>query len=817
MSETRDRGTVTSGPTEVRAEATSANVRPMSAHDRALGSGAMRFAPPPTQRISRAHFVPVQIRIGEDECHDLARAAKKEWLVTNGIGGYAMSTVVGLNTRREHGLLVAATRGLAGRNVVLSKMEETVVIPGATRSLDTTFYPGVVHPRGYELSSSFRLYPFPTFVFAGQRWRLEKHVALVHGQNTVVVTYRMQPLPKRRPDSTRRPESAYASGAAGGKAPQPTDGTGANRAAGTAAAGAAARENRGTAVQVTPTGAPGTRGTATDPGANAPASADPGVTGPVESLKLRVRPLFAFRDVHQLGERNERIQKNFGSRGVGERGSVVRCTPYPNWEPVYLVCNEAAFVEGPDWYKRVEYPQDRYRGLDYSEDLWSYGYYEIDMHMGESLTIACTMHPPETHATQWSEEREVIRLAQVMAKAPDETPFARRLVLAADQFVVRRERDVPALIAGYPYLTDHVRDTLIAMPGLLLVTGRHRDAKTILRAYARALQKGLLPKRFYDGTRPEYGNVDATLWFFVAVFKYLQYTGDFDFVRTELRLPLLEVMRYFQEGTRFGVRVDRDGLLQCGEPGIALTWMDARVGDQPVTRRDGKPVEMNALWYNALKIMERLAERFSIPNDMARFARRAEQVEASFYESFWNPDLGCLHDLVTSAGPDAGIRANQILAVSLPFPLLDSESAESVVHVVGEKLLTPIGLRTLEVAHPMFRPTYDGDENERARAAHQGTAWTWLLGAYVTALVKCRGESGRAEAARILDPVQRHLLDDCLGQVSEKSWGSAPHWPRGCPASAAGVGEVLRAYYEDVLGRNPGVRSPIVPPPLRRR
>ena len=769
MAEQHDKTTEPAPASSAGRTPSSGTMAQPSAHDRALGSGAMRFAPPPQQRISRAHFVPVQIRIGEEECHDLARASKKEWLVTNGIGGYAMSTVVGLNTRREHGLLVAALRGLGGRRVVLSKMEETVVVPGATRSLDTTFYPGVVHPRGFELSSSFRLYPFPNFVFAGHRWRLEKHVVLVHGENTVVVTYRMQPLAKRRPEGSKRPDAAKD----------------------------AAGDDDGAW------------------GANAGPQAG-GDLGPIETLKLRVRPLFAFREAHQLGERNERIQTSFGSRTVGERGSVVRCTPYPDWEPVYLVCNEAGFVEGPDWYKSVEYPQDRYRGLDYSEDLWSYGYYEIDLRMSESLTIACTLHPPETHAPNWSEEREVIRLAQVMAKSPDESPFARRLVLAADQFVVRRERDVPALISGYPYFTDHVRETLIAMPGLLLVTGRHRDAKAILRAYSRSLQRGLLPRRFADGGRAEFGSVDATLWFFVAVFKYLQYTGDFDFVRTELRIPLLEVMRYFQEGTRFGVRLDRDGLLQCGEPGIALTWMDARVGDQPVTRRDGKPVEVNALWYNALKVMERLAERFSIPNDMARFARRAEQVEASFHDAFWNPELGCLQDVRTAVGSDASIRPNQILAVSLPFPLLDSDAAASVVRVVGEKLLTPLGLRTLDPAHPMFRPSYDGNEAERARAAHQGTAWVWLLGAYVAALVKVRGESGRAEAARLLDPVQRHLLDDCLGQVSEKSWGNPPHWPRGCPAAAAAVGELLRAYYEDVLARNPGVRSPILPQPLRR-
>jgi glycogen debranching enzyme len=202
---------------------------------------------------------------------------------------------------------------------------------------------------------------------------------------------------------------------------------------------------------------------------------------------------------------------------------------------------------------------------------------------------------------------------------------------------------------------------------------------------------------------------------------------------------------------------------------------------------------------------------------MARFARRAEQVEQSFLATFWNADLGCLYDVATPAGVEGAVRPNQLLAVSLPFPLLDSESAESVLRVVSEKLLTPYGLRSLDPAHPAFQGSYDGDEAQRARAAHQGTAWTWLLGPYLSALVKCRGEAGRTEAYRILDAVQRHLLDDCLGQVSEMSWGNPPHWPRGCPASAAAVGELLRAYYEDVLGRNPGARNPFVLPPLRNK
>jgi predicted glycogen debranching enzyme len=751
MSEPREGSTRTPPPPAAARE----EERPLSAHQRALGSGAVPVPPPPAKRTRPAAFDPVQIRVPEEECRDLARAAKKEWLLANGVGGYAMSTIVGLNTRREHGLLVAALNEPIGRAVVLAKMEETVQVPGASRALDTTYYPGVVHPRGFELCAAFSLYPFPTFVFAGRRWRIEKRVALVHGENTVVVTYRFLP-----PRPARRGQPTLAEAAADGE------------------------EGR----------------------------------APLDRVTLRVRPLFAFRGQRDLAEANERIQKSCGIRPLPNGGAVVRCTPYTEWDPVYLVCPDAGFVEAADWYKRVEYPQDRYRGLEFSEDLWSYGYYEAEIELGQTLTVTTTLHPPETHASHWSEAREVERLVQVMSRASDETPFARRLALAADQFVVRRQRDIPAVVAGYPFLADHVRDTLVALTGLTLVTGRFRDAKAILRAHARALERGLLPKRFPDGsTRPEYGSVDASLWFFIAIFKYLQYTGDFDFVRTEMRIPMLETMRYFEEGTRFGIRVDRDGLLTCGEPGLALTWMDARVGNHPINRRAGKPVEVNALWYNALKVMERLAERFSIPNDMARFARRAEQVEAHFLDAFWNPSTGCLNDVVDVQGSDEAIRPNQILAVALPFPLLDSESAESVVRVVIERLLTPLGLRTLDPGHPEYRGSYEGGEEDRQRASYQGTSWTWLLGPCISALVKARGGPGREQAVRLLEPVQRHLQDDGLGQLSELSWGNPPHWPRGCIAHAAAVGEVLRAYHEDILGRNPGTRPGLSSPSLRKR
>jgi predicted glycogen debranching enzyme len=383
---------------------------------------------------------------------------------------------------------------------------------------------------------------------------------------------------------------------------------------------------------------------------------------------------------------------------------------------------------------------------------------------------------------------------------------------------VRRERDLASIVAGYPWMSDHARDTMIALPGLLLVNGREREAKSILRTYARALDRGMLPNRVPEGgERPEFGSVDATLWLFIAVFKYLQYTGDFDFVKTELRIPMLEIVRYYTEGARYGIRVDSDGMLRCGEPGSALTWMDERIGDQPVTPRAGKPVEINALWYNALRIMERLAERFSIPSDMARFGRMADRIEDVFLPTYWNERAGCLYDRVDYDGPDDAIRPNQILAVSLPFPLLDSESAQKVVRVVSEKLVAPMGLRTLDPEHPEYKGMYDGDRRQRRSATHQGTAWGWLMGQFISALVKAYAGTGRVEAAKLLKPFEQHLFEDGLGQVSEMFWGNAPHWPRGVPAHAAAVAEILRAYHEDVLGKNPGRHPGVHEPALRLR
>jgi predicted glycogen debranching enzyme len=756
---------------------------PQTAHTRALGGPARPAHASGPRFDTRVAFDPVQIRLDPKTCRDLTRASKKEWLLANGLGGFSTSTVAGLNTRRYHGLLVAQMRPPLGRAVILSKMDETLVLPAGPLALDTNFYPGVVHPRGFEHIEGFSLYPFPSITFSGPGWKLEKTIHLVHGENTVVVSYRM--LPATRPRRVGRRGKA---GAAAGD-------SGVDAGLGAAPSGST-------------DGASGSTS----------ASADDAAIAPYPSLTLRVRPLFALRPADQLSEQNARIDRTVGTRAHEVHGSIARFTPYPDWDPIYLVCPQAQFIEQPDWYKSVEYPQERYRGLEFRDDLWTYGYYEIELETGDALSIACTLHAPERKAMVWPPEREMERRGQLVVQSPDDKPFVRRLALATEQFFVRRDRDVGAVLAGYPWSADVTRDTLIGMPGLFLSTGRHREAKSLLRWYARALERGLLPDRLPDaGVRPQFGSVDATLWFFVAVFKYLQYTGDFDFVKTELRIPMLETIRYYSEGTRYGVRVESDGLLRSGEPGMALTWMDAIVDGKPVTQRAGKPVEVNALWYNALRIMERLAERFSIPNDMARFARMADKLEENFLPVYWNARAGCLYDCIDAGGADASIRPNQLFAVSLPFPLLDSESAQSVVRVVGDKLLTPMGLRTLDPEHPDFKGVYDGDPSQRDGALHQGTVWAWLLGPYVSALVKANGAAARVDAAKLLKPFEQHLLEDGLGHVSEIFWGNPPHWPRGRPEHMLATAEILRAYCEDVLARVPGQKPSVPEPALRSR
>ena len=363
-----------------------------------------------------------------------------------------------------------------------------------------------------------------------------------------------------------------------------------------------------------------------------------------------------------------------------------------------------------------------------------------------------------------------------------------RLSAAANTFRVRRADGRPTVIAGYPWFADWGRDTMIALPGLCLATRRFDDARKILLAFAESVSQGMIPNHFPDaGEQAQYNSVDASLWFFIAVKKYLDYSGDEPFVNKVLLPVLLDIAAWFERGTRHNIHEDSDGLLVAGSAGDQLTWMDVKIGDWVVTPRYGKAVEINALWFNALSILAEFDPEF---------AARAERVRARFKELFWNGKY--LYDVVNGDERDSSLRPNQIFAISLPYPLIDGPFAESVLKTVEEKLLTPRGLRTLAADDPRFIPIYIGGPFYRDRAYHQGTVWSWLLGPYITALVRVRGEAGVAEGKRILAEFEPHLEEACVGSISEIFDGMPPHAPRGCIAQAWSVAEILRAAIEDL-------------------
>jgi predicted glycogen debranching enzyme len=666
--------------------------------------------------------VNLPIEFEREVCGDLGEACSHEWMETNGIGGFACSTIAGLNTRRYHALLTAATRPPVGRFVLLSKLEETLVLGEQRFELSVNRYAGavrhlgVVHPHGYEYLGSFRLEPFPRFRYRSADLQLEKTVFLVHGENTVVIQYELF------------------------------------------------GDLRGRACV------------------------------------LEIRALIAFRDFHATTHANDAIRCD-----VATSTGLATITPYPDLPSLHFAHNADSIDMSGFWSYNFEYEREKERGLDALEDLYSPFLLRFDLAENSSAAIIASMSEHAAGEVRELQEQEILRRAGIVRGAPAEDAFAKLLTAAADQFIVARG-DLTSVIAGYPWFGDWGRDTMISLPGLTLVTGRFEEARNILRAFARNIDHGMLPNRFPDsGEKPEYNTVDATLWMFHAVHEFLRYTGDYDFVRSELYQPLAGIIAWHERGTRYGIQVDSDGLLHAGEPGTQLTWMDVKVGDWVVTPREGKAVEIQALWYNALRVMAQLSLVFNKYAESSRYTSLADWARARFAEAFWNESAGCLHDVVSGYGPDSSIRPNQIFAVSLPYPLLSHDQALRVVEVVEWELLTPFGLRTLSPRDPRYRGRYEGDARSRDSAYHQGTVWPWLLGPFLSAYVKVHGRTGEARrrADQFLDPLRAHLREAGLGQISEVFDGDAPHRPGGCFAQAWSVAEVLRTYMEDAKDRQP--------------
>jgi predicted glycogen debranching enzyme len=666
------------------------------------------------------------IQFEKETCADLDAALRREWLETNGLGGFASSTIVGLNTRRYHSLLVAATKPPVGRVVMLSKLEETLFIDGQRFDLSANRYPGVVHPQGFRYLEQFRLDPFPVFTYHVEGSEVEKTIFMIDGENTTVIQYELR--------KNNHPESP-------------------------------------------------------------------------KKLRLEVLPLIAFRDYHSTTHENGAINP-----AVEEIEGSARVTPYQGLPSLHLGHNAVELQRTGAWYRNFEYDAERERGLDFHEDLFNPLVLRFDLGLHRQASIIASTEQRDVAKAGEYRQAEITRRRNSSTAAVLTDDFARALAAAADQYIVSRG-DQKTVIAGYHWFSDWGRDTMIALPGLTLPTGKHDVARSILRTFAKHVDQGMLPNRFPDaGETPEYNTVDATLWFFEAARAYLAYTGDLKFVRNELYTVFADIIPWHVRGTRYGIKVDASGLLASGEEGVQLTWMDAKVGDWVVTPRRGKPVEIQALWYNALCIMEDLARKFGDDAAQKRYRNMATVASWSFNRLFWNEKAGCLYDVTNGEPPDASIRPNQVFAVSLPHSMLSNDRAKSVIEKIQEHLLTPYGLRSLAPSDPQYRGRYTGGPAERDGAYHQGTVWPWLMGPFITAYLKVNGnsEAARRQAAEWLSPLRDHLADGGLGHISEILDGDAPQRPCGCIAQAWSVAEVLRAYVEDVHGVRPAPKTPSI-------
>lgn len=659
------------------------------------------------------------IKLSQEICGDLDIAASREWLVTNGIGGYASGTVAGVLTRRYHGLLIAALNPPLGRTLLLTKLDETVGYGEQIYSLYTNRWKdGTVEPHGYHLIEDFSLDgTIPVWTYACADAIVEKRICMQQGANTTYIQYKLH------------------------RATQP--------------------------------------------------------------LKLSIKALVNYRDYHG------------NTHGNGWRMNVepvtkgVRITANLDAIPFYLLSEQATLITAHDWYYGFDLAVERRRGLSDVEDHLHIATFEATLNLGESITlVASTEEKPDLNGEtaqklQHAHEQKLIELWQGnYSFNTDDLAWIKQLVLAADQFIVNRpvtdNPDGRTIIAGYHWFGDWGRDTMISLSGLTLATGRPEIARSILLTFARYVDQGMLPNRFPDaGEQPEYNTVDATLWYFEAIRAYYNVTEDEDLLK-ELFPILADIIQWHCRGTRYNIHIDSaDGLLYAGETGVQLTWMDAKVGDWVVTPRIGKPIEVNALWYNALRTMAKFARQISQPHQ--EYDVMADRILASF-SRFWNQDTGYCYDVLDGAnGHDPTLRPNQIFAVSLPDSPLTRMQQKAVVQVCQRELLTPYGLRTasrissrsLSPDHPQYKGYYGGDQLQRDGAYHQGTVWGWLLGPFVVAHLRVYGDHNQAR--EFLQPMAHHLIDHGIGSLSEIFDGDAPHTPRGCIAQAWTVAEILRA------------------------
>ena len=655
---------------------------------------------------------PIVVKFGPEICGASDVGSEREWLVTNGLGGFACGTVTGILTRRYHGLLIAAVPE-QGRVLLVSKAEEVVRYAGRDYALGANRWStGAVEPQGFRYIEKFYLAgSVPVWRYACAEAVLEKRVWMQDGANTTFVRY----------------ELIYAS---------------------------------------------------------APAD-------------LEVKVLVNYRDIHETthadGWKTSITAVPQGLRVVARQGAI----------PIFALSDVAKADARGEWYRNYDLVVDRERGLDDREDHLLAGVFGARLAPGGSVTFAFSTDakpPLENRAALAAREGLDQRLLEnwiaAHPRAALEAPhWIWQLVLAAAQFPVRRRtsdgRERWSMVAGYPWFGEWGRDAMIALPGATLETGRPDVARSMLQEFPRFAQQGLLPNTFSENGEPAaYNSVDSTLWYFQALHQYVMHTADLNIVRDVFDV-LASMIDWHVRGTRYGIHMDPDdGLLYAGEPGMQITWMDAKVDDRPITARIGKPVEVNALWFNALHTMAGFAAKLGKPAE--EYTRLAERVRNSFAR-FWNQQGQYCFDVIDGPnGNDAALRPNQIFAVALPESPLDADRSKRVVDICASRLLTPHGLRSLDSSDANYCGQYGGPQSERDSCYHQGTVWAWLLGPFVQAHLRVYGDRQRAFA--FLEPMAQHLLAAGLGSISEIFDGDPPFVPRGAFAQAWSVAEILRAW-----------------------
>ena len=652
---------------------------------------------------------------------------KREWAVTNGIGGYAGSSMIGAHSRTHQGYLMASLHAPIERYLVFSKINETATVGTRTVSFETSQHRAsgkTVYTEGQKFLTSFIYDGSVHYTYETDNFSFEKHITLKRNANVCAVAYELT-----AGDSdctfTLTPLFNY-------------------------------REHSESSTPDT----------------------------------LKFETFTEDRTFYLVPEKNKDIAIRFQtSEGT-----------FSERETVYDI----------DMQLQIE--------VDLETDGLDCHYCPVDLSIAvpanttKKVSILCSIgdvneRPAPVSATEaFSILEENARChAELFEKAGYRDSFANQLVLASDQFLTYRESTkMMTVLAGLPWFTDWGRDTMIAFTGLTLCTKRFKEAEEILLTFARYIRHGIVPNMFPDDNMPPlYNTVDASLWYFYAVYQYLHYNPAAEaeaFVKEQIFPHLKEIISAYEKGTDFSIYMEDDGLIHAGSGLDQITWMDVRVGDWVATPRHGKPVEINALWYNALRIMESLCEKFD--EDASAYRTRAEQVKESFNAKFWDSANQCLFDVVDGDEPDDHIRPNQVYAVSLPFSLLPEEQEKAVVALVEKELFVGCGLRSLAPDHPDYHGIYCGALAKRDAAYHQGTAWGFLLGGFFSAYMKVNhhSSSAAANAVRMLEPVRKHLTDSgCIGSISEIFDGDAPHNPRGCYAQAWSVGEVLRCYCEDIL------------------